>query len=64
MAEKPKRTKRWQVLWKDERTGKHGVEDYATKTAANRRIRELTLQDISAQLWDVWNNPLSEFFRL
>lgn len=56
---------RYQVLTE---RGKHGTsartEDFETKAEANRRIKELAAQGITATLWDTQDNALSALFSI
>jgi len=54
---------RYQVLFERE-PGLKTVSNFRSKEGANNFIRLLTYEGRSAQLWDVHNNPMSDFFKL
>lgn len=59
-------TTRYQVLITDGTRSEYKREelDFRTKSDANKKIRELRKQGVECELWDCYNNPLSNMFKL
>jgi len=55
---------RYQVLITDGSRDKHDCAlDFRTKSEANKKIRELRKQGVECELWDCYNNPLSDMLK-